>query len=109
MQTQIAFVLPICMVMYSRNFVKPHLSCYTLGYQTANLNNPQTVSLQSCPNAMQQVFHGPSVCQLRLVIDNLASVISGAGGNTYIRQMNICGQINLLITLQTHTKYCGLF
>ena len=57
-----------------------------------------------------QVFHDPSdVCQLGLVIDNLASVISGAGGNTYIRQMNICGQINLLHTLQIHTKCCGLF
>ena len=57
-----------------------------------------------------QVFHDPSdVCQPRLVIDNLASVISGAGGNTYIRQMNICGQINLLPLLwRKHTKSCGL-
>ena len=49
-----------------------------------------------------QVFHDPSVCQLRVVIDNFALVISAARGNMYIRQMNICGQINLLLTLQIH-------
>ena len=55
-----------------------------------------------------QVIHDPSVCQLRVVIDNFALVISGARGNMYIRQMNICGQINLLLTLQ-YTKCCGLY
>ena len=104
MQTKIAFVLPICMVMYSRNFVKPHLSCYTFGSQAVNLNNLQTPDWCQSLKAHQQYYAGipwSPVCQLIVVIDNFAWVISGAGGNMYIRQMNICGHINLLNTTNT--------
>ena len=100
MQTKIAFVLPICMVMYSRNFVKPHLSCYTFGSQAANLNNLQTPDWCQSLQCYAGIPWSP-VCQLIVVIDNFAWVISGAGGNMYIRQMNICGHINLLNTTNT--------